>query len=193
MQTYSIIKFAFLMTSQFQQPGFTARLAHLAFVMYVVSYALPAVVIAGDLLFGFLAALLSFAGSVSGLSGELERGQFPACVLGASANVLMVCSYICYNLRRYSHKWRPSFLLASRLSGLATIFALGAAIFLANGSESFDSHIGYFVWLASMMLMSIACWQLARAVRCEQDASPNVGPAVPDGNLRATEEPPSAS
>ena len=44
-----------------------SKLIHAAFVTYLLSYALPAVVIAGDLAFGFQAAILSFFGSYIGL------------------------------------------------------------------------------------------------------------------------------
>ena len=83
-----------------------ARLIHAAFVTYLLSYALPAVVIAGDLAFGFQAAILSFFGSYIGLATaeQLERGQTPACLLGALANVLMVGGYVCYHLRRFSQR-----------------------------------------------------------------------------------------
>jgi hypothetical protein len=145
------------MTSQRQTPPGTARLIHAAFAIYLLSYFLPAVVIAGDLTFGFPAALLSFIGLVT---RDLERGQAPACLLGALANVLMVGGYVCYNLRRFSQKLRPSYLVAARLAGLAAVCALGSAVFLAIGSETFVPLIGYFAWLASMIIMSFACWKL---------------------------------
>ena len=61
----------------------------------------------------------------------LERGQAPACLVGALANVLMVGGYVCFNLRRFVRKLRTSLRMASRLAGL------GAAEFLATGSETF--------------------------------------------------------
>ena len=65
----------------------TAKLINAAFVIYLFSYLLPAVVIAGDLAFGFMAAFLSVMGL---FAGELEGGQFPACLFGALANILML-------------------------------------------------------------------------------------------------------
>jgi hypothetical protein len=182
------------MTVLLQRPGLTSKLAHWAFVLYVVSYALPAVVIAGDLCFGWLAALLSFFGLLIEFSeGGLEGGQFPACLLGVLANVLMVGAYVCYNLRRFSKKLRPSYMVASRLAGMAATCALGAVVFLATGSESFVPRIGYFAWLASMMLMSFACRQLARVVQREPGAAPNGGPAAPVDSSRPADGPPSVS
>ena len=156
-QEQAINKFAFQMTLQSQTPPGTAKLIHAAFVMYTLSYFLPAVVIAGDLTFGFMAALLSFVGM---FERGLERGQAPACLLGALANVLMVGGYVCYSLRWFSQMLSSPYLVASSLAGLAAVCALGAAVFLATGSETFAPLIGYFAWLASMIIMSFACWKL---------------------------------
>ncbi len=138
-----------------------AKLVHVAFITYLLSYALPAVVIAGDLAFGVLAAILSFVGLIDLLNGgDLERGQAPACLLGALANVLMVGGYIGYHLRRFSKKSRSYCLVAAWLAGSAAVCALGAAVFLATGSESFVPLVGYFVWLASMVTISFAYCKL---------------------------------
>lgn len=152
-----------------------AKLIHAAFVTYLLSYALPAVVIAGDLAFGFQAAIMSFFGSYIGLGGtaeHLERGQTPACLLGALANVLMVGGYVCYNLRWFSKRIRPFCLVSSWLAGSAAVCALGAAVFLATGNETFIPSIGLFVWLASMIIMSFACWRLGKTVKCEPGTPP---------------------
>ena len=168
-----------------------AKLIHAAFVTYLLSYALPAVVIAGDLAFGFQAAILSFVGSYIGLgtAEHLERGQTPACLLGALANVLMVGGYVCYNLRRFSKRMRPFCLVASWLAGSAAVCALGAAVFLATGSEAFIPSIGYFVWLASMIIMSFACWKLGKTVKCEPGAPPRDGLTTQVEGSSITEEP----
>ena len=171
------------MIAQFQRQGLPSRLTLWAFVLYLVSYCLPAAVISGDLAFGFEAALLSFAGVIAEEPGSY---RFNACLLGALANVLMVggcVSYsvgcVCYSVRRCSKTWRRSFRVASRLTGLAAICALGAAVILENGQKSFEPRIGYYVWLASMILISFGCWRRATTVECEPGAAPNGDPTPP--------------
>ena len=171
-------------------PGM-AKLIHVAFVMYLFSYALPAVVIAGDLAFGFHAAFLSFVGSFIGLgtAEHLERGQVPACLLGALANLMMVGGYVFYHLRRLSKRLRRSYLVESWLAGSAAFCALGAAVFLATGSETFVPSIGYFVWLASMIIMSYASSKLGKTVKFEPDPPPHDGLATQVEGSSITEAP----
>ena len=164
-------KAAFQMTSKSRTPPGTSKLVHAAFGMYLVSYSLPAVVIAGDLLFGFMATFLSFVGM---FDWGLERGQAPACLLGALANVLMFGGYGYYNLRRFSWKLRHSYRMVSWLAGLAAVCALGATVFLATGSETFVPHVGHFSWLGSMIIMSFTCRKLEKTVNCESS-----GPQLP--------------
>ena len=177
------------MTSQSQRPSGTTKLVHASFVLYLLSYALPAVVIAGDLAFGFMAAILSFVGLGA---GRLERGQAPACLLGALANLLMVGGYISFNLRRFFHKIRTAHLLSCWVAGLAAVCAAGSGLFLATGSESFVPRIGYFVWLLSMIFMSVGCWKWEQIVDAKPDAALNGSPATPGDNPKATERPPLA-
>jgi len=157
-----------------------AKLVHAAFFTYLLSYALPAVVIAGDFTFGFLAAFLSFIGSFIGLvnGGDLERGQVPACFCGAVANLLMFAGYVCYHLRRFSKKSRFFCSVASLLAGGAAVCALGAAVFLATGSESFVPLVGFFVWLASMVIISFAYFKLGLTVKCEPDTPTHDDPTM---------------
>jgi len=172
----------------FKRPELAARLFHWAFGLYVISYALPAVVIAGDLAFGWQAALLAFAGATT-FSERLEPGQFPACVLGVLANLTMLSAYVCCNLRWHSQKRKPSYQLAFTLSAVAVICALGAAGFLVTGKGSFAPHFGYFAWLGSMVLLSYACKTLAKASRREPDAPPEPPPAALVGGGTETMNP----
>ena len=147
-----------------------APLVHLAFLMYVLSYALPAVVIAGDTVFGFAAALFSFIGL--GIAIDLEGGQAPACLLGVLANVLMVGGYACYNLRPFSKKAIPTYLQEARLTQLAAVCALCALVCLEAGNEAFHSLVGCYVWLASMVTAAFACWKQQNAACRAADVQP---------------------
>ncbi len=145
-----------------------SKVVHAAFGAYLLSYALPAVVIANDVIWGCFAAFLSFKGMVE---RGLESGQMPACFLGAFANVLMVSGYVAFNLRRYSKKGRPSYLLAPRLTLGATVCALGAIIFLATGNESFAPLPGFFVWIGSMVIMYL--WMPEKRIfTCDGESVP---------------------
>ena len=136
------------------KPSGGARLVHVAFAAYWLSYAMPAIMLAGDHMFGFTAARLSLTGLR--LMGRLEAGQGPACLLGVLANSSMILGYAAFCWRRWSGKIGP-YRVASWLAALGAIFAFGSAVFLATGAEAFMPNIGYFVWLASMVVMSIAC------------------------------------
>ena len=108
--------------------------------------------------------------------GFVQAG--PACRARFDLNV--GTAYVCYNLRRFSRKLRPSYLVASRLTGLAAVCALGAALFLATGSERFFPLVGYFAWLASMAIVSFTCWRLGMTIKCEPDVPSNDATATQD-------------
>ncbi|MEE3372100.1 MAG: hypothetical protein VX346_22390 [Planctomycetota bacterium] len=114
-----------------------APLVYSVFLMYLLSYALPAVAIAGDTMFGFAATLFPFFRL--GIAIDLEGGQAPVCLLGLLANVLIVGGYACYNLRLFSKKVIPACLQEARLTLLAAVCAL---VCLETGSEAFHSLAG---------------------------------------------------
>jgi hypothetical protein len=163
--------------------GSSSRLGHLSFALYGLSYILPAVEIAGDGLIGAWAAALSFLGIVVGITEGLEAGQWPACVLGAAANILMLCGYVRFCIRCSSRKWRPSYRITAAISGSGAICAIGSGVCLATGAESFVPRSGFFLWLVSMMLLTLASWRAARFVRCEEKAAENGAPAAPVGDF----------
>ena len=151
------------MIGQLEKNGSTTRFVHWAFVLYPVSYALPAVTIAGDLVFGFPAAFFSFPGLLVGGGNGIRKRPVP-------------CMRARYFGKHPHHIGLPLLQLAAVFANVQPLIdrgipahrtgcALGAAVFLATGSDTFVPHVGYVAWLASMILMSRSFSKLAKAVR----------------------------
>jgi WD40 repeat protein len=164
----------------------TSRLGHLGFAIYVFSFILPAAEIAHDKFIGALVAVLSLLGVIFGITSGLEPGQLPACVLVISAHVLMLYGYFRYCFRKSFRKWRPSCRLTTAILGFGAICTIGAAAFLATGSERFVPHVGYYLWVLSMILLSFASWQSTPRNQPGKNASRNNDPEVDDDIFRGS-------
>lgn len=135
--------------------------------LYLLSFALPVARIAGDLAIGAIAAVACVLGLLSAASGHLENGQLPASLLGLIANGLMMSAILSYMVQFVGLRALPSYRFALRASGAAAGAGAGAAVALLFGSESFVPHVGYFVWVGSMLLMNFGCRGLERTLLAE--------------------------
>ena len=130
-------------------------LIHAALALFVVSLFLPALRIAGDLIVGRTALFLSFYGSVYGFFDSPEAGQWPACLLGALANLLFVFCYGSLVLRcHFQRGLTYTSCKAVALSTCALMLAVHVPLWF--GSEEYSIHIGHIVWVASSALLAIA-------------------------------------
>lgn len=143
-------------------------LVHAAMGLYIVSLALPAITIAATQTLGWRAVCLSFEGACMIFGSQLERGQAPACLIGALANLLFVSTYFALLVRRYLPVTWPTYEASAFMARLAAAGTLGVLIPLAFGSEEFSVSIGYFLWVGAATLLTFA----ARHLRIAEVAEP---------------------
>lgn len=117
---------------------------------FIAALATPAFRLAGDSVFGWGAAGLSFLGSAIVLSGDglvSERGQGAACLCGALANLLLLAALVGGFCQRRT--WTV------RCAGAATGAGLLSVLALLTGSESFVPSIGCGLWIGAMSWLAV--------------------------------------
>jgi hypothetical protein len=117
---------------------------------FIVALATPAFSLAGDSLFGWGAAGLSFLGSAIVLAGDglvNERGQGAACLCGALANLLLLAALVGGFCQRRT--WTV------RCAGAAAAAGLLSVVALLTGGERFVPFIGCGLWIGAMLWLAI--------------------------------------
>jgi hypothetical protein len=133
-------------------------LAHGSMVLYLVSLGVPALMLGGDLMFGYLAWFLSFAGIEPlfddwRLHAVGETMWYPiACTMGAAANVAFLTAYVAYLL---SGRWPQAYTRGYRAENFGTAFALLVLLPLALSSELNAIYPGYGLWTASFLALAL--------------------------------------
>lgn len=129
-------------------------LAGCSLALFTVSLGLPAIRLAGDLVFGYAAFALSFFGIRMfpdwGSSGE--HFWYPvACASGVVVNLLYPAGYLSLLLGRLG--------MASRCATLGLLFSWFVTLALVLSSELNGIYVGHGLWVASLMALSLGTMQ----------------------------------
>jgi hypothetical protein len=128
-------------------------LAHGAVILYFTSMCVPALTLGGDLVFGWMAWLLSFVGVLLFSDWQMslvgEQTWYPvACTMGAAVNVAFVIAYVAHLLSNQ----RPRIAtLARRIAKLGSLLALLVLFPLGLSGELDAIYPAYGMWAASVM------------------------------------------
>ncbi len=129
------------------------KLRMVALAVFLVSQALPAFTLITDLVWGWRATGLSLLGVMV---------FNPACLFGATANVLFGVSFVTSFVSR-EHSGASS-------AWIAVGCAFVAVLLLAFGGQ-FSPHVGCAAWLLGMILLPVGCVRKRELVDGHSDDS----------------------
>lgn len=139
------------------------RAAYWSLALWLASMAMPALVIAGDMLWGFRAARLAVMGM--GLVGQTPGSESfingVSCVLGTTANAAFLIGYVAlWGVRLLGAK-PDRFRLPLWLAVLAA--AAGAtSVGVLLLAELHMVLPGFFAWEAAMIMLGWGAWRASR-------------------------------
>lgn len=119
--------------------------------LFAFSLVLPAVNL-GPWLPGLNVFVLSFGGLVFSLHLGSPR-HFAACLLGASANALMLFAYVRILMGRYSGA-----ALASTTAMALMVLVLGPLNAMAAANAKGMVSFGYYFWVAAGFTLALSAW-----------------------------------
>ena len=130
------------------------RLAIISLAIYGVALATPALHLAGDRVFGYLAFYFSFVGI--GLFNDWgSRGEgfwYPiACTIGALVNILFLVGYGCFLAK--------GIRLTRWLATLGSFLSMFVILTLALSTELNGIYLGCGLWVASILALALGSWR----------------------------------
>jgi hypothetical protein len=133
-------------------------LAVLSLAIFGVALVTPALRLGGDLVFGWVAFLLSFLGI--GLFQNWESGGerfwYPiACTMGALANLSFIVGYVAYLT---SLIWHKGIRLSRWSATLGSCLSLSVIVPLALSTELNRVYLGHGLWTTSLLALALGSW-----------------------------------
>lgn len=141
--------------------GGETRYFHGAFALFALSFALPAVMINGEALWGLQAAILSVLGLGTLQEPEsLRPGETPACAIGFVSNTMAVTGYLAFVWQAHVQKRETLTRVPSIIVGLGALAAFLCGALLQAYADHWILLPGYFLWTLGAVLMALALWHL---------------------------------